>query len=269
MAPPSGLAAPQPRLSIVLPCLNGSGFIARSLCSLSAWLTERCSTLGPAEIVVVDDGSSDETLATAATCGVSFRSVRHERNRGKGAAVRSGMLAATGEYRIFIDADLPFELGILERMVHYLDFKEFDVVIGTRARRGASYAIARPASRQLASFVFAEIVGRMVVTGVRDTQCGVKGFRAAAAEYLFREARVDRFAFDVELLYLAFKNGFEVKVVPVQVVSGERSTIQVRRDGIPMLWDVVRLPFRFHSGGYRLQLEAEGARGSEDSRRAR
>jgi hypothetical protein len=89
---------------------------------------------------------------------------------GKGAAVRRDMAEARGAFRISMDSDLPFELDVIERMLHYLDFKEFQVVVGSRAAGGASYALARPTSRQLASVVFTELVGRMVVTGVRDTQ---------------------------------------------------------------------------------------------------
>jgi len=240
-----------PRLSIVLPCFNGSTYIGRSLQVLTTWLETHRDTLGLAEVILADDGSTDDTAAAATATGIPFRLVRHERNHGKGAAVRSGMLAAAGEYRLFMDADLPFDLAVIERMVHYLDFKEFDVCIGTRARRGASYAVERPASRQIASLLFSEIVGRLVVTGVRDTQCGIKGFRASAADYLFHESRVNRFAFDVEILYLSFKNEFDVKTIPVKVMTGERSTIRVARDGIPMLLDVIRIPLRYHGGGYR------------------
>ena len=244
-----------PRVSIVLPCFNGSSYIARSLQSLTTWLESHRETLGVTEVIVVDDGSTDGTTSAALATRLPFRVVRHDRNRGKGAAVRSGMLAASGAFRLFIDADLPFELSVIERMVHYLDFKEFDVCIGTRARRDSSYRVDRPAGRQLASLIFSELVGRFVVTGVRDTQCGVKGCRAAAAEYLFGQSRVDHFAFDVEILYLSFKNNFDVKVIPVKVVSGERSTIRMARDGISMVLDVIRLPIRFHRGGYRMYEE--------------
>jgi len=94
---------------------------------------------------------------------------------------------------------------------------------------------------------------------VRDTQCGLKGFRADVAEYLFGQARVNRFAFDVELLYLAFKNNFDIKALPVRVLEEHPSTLNVLRDGLPMLIEVLRLPIRFHRGKYRL---FEGRRGT-------
>ncbi|HEV2105728.1 MAG TPA: glycosyltransferase [Candidatus Eisenbacteria bacterium] len=244
--------AAAPRLSLVLPCYNGGAYVATSLRALHAWLADHAAATGPAEVILVDDGSRDDTVAAAAATGLPVRIERQDRNRGKGAAVRRGMRVATGTFRVFMDADLPFDLGDLERVLHYLDFKEFDVVVGSRAVRGHSYAVARPAERRLASRVFSELVGRLVVTGVRDTQCGLKGFRAPIADYLFRESRVDRFAFDVELLYLAFKNGFDVKSIPVHMVAELPSTLQVARDGLPMLLEVLRLPLRFHTGGYRL-----------------
>jgi dolichyl-phosphate beta-glucosyltransferase len=245
------MSASAPRVSLVLPCYNGGSYVRHSLATLFAWLGARTATLGSVEVILVDDGSADDTVALATATGLPFTCLRHERNRGKGAAVRTGMRAARGEFRIFMDADMPFELDVVERMLHYLDFKEFDVCVGSRTSGSDTYAIPRPFSRRLASLIFAEFVGRLVVTGVRDTQCGLKGFRAAAADYLFREARVDRFAFDIELLYLAFKAGFDVKAIPVRISGNGPSTLRVTRDGLPMLLDVMRLPIRYHRGVYR------------------
>ena len=241
-----------PRLSLVLPCYNGARYLGETLPTLFDWLARHDDTLGPVQVLLADDGSTDGTAQAAAATGLPVEVVRLPVNRGKGAAVREGMRRATGRFRVFMDADLPFELQVLERVVHYLDFKEFDVVVGSRAPRGDSYTVQRPTARRWSSFIFSEFVGRLVVTGVRDTQCGIKGFRADVADYLFREARVDRFAFDVELLYLAFKNNFDVKTLPVRILDERPSTLQVMRDGWPMLLEVVRLPMRFHSGGYRM-----------------
>lgn len=241
-----------PRLSLVLPCYNGSGYVHETLPVLFAWLREHDAALGPVEVLLVDDGSPDDTATRVRALGLPIEVIRLEPNQGKGAAVRRGMLAAHGAFRIFMDADLPFELTVLERMLHYLEFKEFDVVVGSRAPSGASYSVSRPASRTLASRIFTEFVGRLVVTGVRDTQCGIKGFRADVAEYLFGQSRVDRFAFDVEVLYLAFKNNFDVKTLPVRVLEERPSTLSVWRHSLPMLLEVLRLPWRWHRGQYRL-----------------
>jgi len=240
------------RLSLVLPCFRGAAYVHETLPALFAWLGAHEASTGPAEVILVDDGSPDDTSARARATGLPVRVEQLPFNRGKGAAVRHGMKLATGAYRVFMDSDLPFDLDVLERMLHYLDHKGFDVVVGSRAPKGRSYAVARPFPRRWASVLFAEFVGRVVVTGVRDTQCGIKGFRADVAEYLFGQARVDRFAFDVELLYLAFKNNFDVKTLPVQVYEERPSTMRVGRDGLPMLIEVLQLPWRWHRGEYRL-----------------
>jgi dolichyl-phosphate beta-glucosyltransferase len=178
--------------------------------------------------------------------------IRLDRNRGKGAAVRRGMLDAKGAYRFFMDADLPFDLSALPEMLRYLDAKEFDVVIGKRNPRQLAPFEKRSRLRRLASAVFTEITSRVVVTGIRDTQCGFKGFRAEVAEYLFSQSRVDRFAFDVEILYLAYKNDLDIKRVPVRLVSEDHSTVSVLRDGARMVFDIGLLPWRYYTGGYAM-----------------
>lgn len=241
-----------PRLSLVLPCLNGSAYIADSMSKLFRWLDAHATLVGRSEVILVDDGSRDHTAAVATATGFPIRIVRHPETGGKSAAVRSGMHEAAGQCLVFIDADMPFDLDAIERVLHYLDAKEFDLCIGTRAARGEAYSVGGSRLRRFSSRLFTEFVGRLVVTGVRDTQCGLKGFRAPVAEYLFSQSRVDSFAFDVELLYLAFKNGFDVKSVPVTLGEQASSTVSVFGHGIPMLLDVLKLPLRFHRGEYEL-----------------
>lgn len=242
----------EPRVSIVIPCYNGEPVIGRSLDTLLRYCESARDCLGPAEIVVVDDGSTDAspTVVERGFPGVTL--LRNERNRGKGAAVRRGMLHARGRFRFFIDADLPFALDALPDMLRYLDHKEFDIVIGRRDPAAIAPYVKRSRTRRVASAVFTELVGRLVVTGVRDTQCGLKGFRAAAAEYLFNQCRVDGFAFDVECLYLAFKNDMDVKRLPVRLVCEDVSSVSVLRHGPRMLFDVCMLPLRYHLGRYAL-----------------
>ena len=240
------------RLSLVLPCYNGGRYIARSLRTLFGYLEAHAMTLGPSEVHLVDDGSGDDTTAAATATGLPFRLVRHKHNRGKGAAVQSGMREARGRVRIFMDADLPFGLDVIPRMCRLIETAGADVCIGSRTDRGTVYRIARPAQRSLASWMFAHFVVWRLVPGLGDTQCGIKGFRAAAADYLFRESRVAGFAFDVELLYLARKNAFVIETVPVEIVSDAPSTLRMGRDGLIMLGEVLRLPVRFHRGGYRM-----------------
>jgi dolichyl-phosphate beta-glucosyltransferase len=238
-----------PRVSIIVPCYNGSDFVATTLSRLFAFL-RNCSDLGSFEVIFVDDGSTDESIAVVRSAFPEIRNIRHAENRGKGAAVRSGMLAARGRFLFFIDCDIPYDLDALPRMLDYLDRKEFDVCIGSRTSLPGNRSHRRRWIRRLASRFFTELVSRIVVTGVRDTQCGFKGFRRTAARYLFSQSRIDNFAFDVEVLYLAYKNDLDVRRVPVHLVSDDVSSVSLIRHGLPMLLELPKLPWRWYTGRY-------------------
>lgn len=236
-------------LSLVLPAYNAAGFLRSSL----LLLREHRPRWPASEVIVVDDGSRDTTADVVAEfAGEGVTCLRLPQNRGKGGAVRAGMLAARGAYRIFMDADIPYELDAVDTMLRYLDFKEFDIVIGSRHVPGAHFEVDLPWPRKIASAVFTAFVTRLMVTGVVDTQCGIKGFRAAAAERLFRLSVLDSFTFDVEILYLAFKLNLDVKRIPVRQVRNEPSTIRLSRHTPKMVKDLVSIPLRFYRGGYDL-----------------
>jgi len=248
VSPPVAMPSATPQLSLILPVYNGAGYLSGSLQALLS----RQPSWPSSELLVVDDGSADVTgVITAEFQDAGVRCLRLPRNRGKGGAVRAGMLAARGRFRIFTDADLPYELEAIERILDYLDRKEFDVVIGARDLPGSRFEVRPTLARRIASQVFTLLVSRLVVTGVVDTQCGLKGFRSEAAEKLFRLARVNGFAFDVELLYLAYKLNFDIKRIPVRQVRNQPSTISLPLRSVRMLWDVLALPLRYHGGGYR------------------
>lgn len=241
----------RPRLSVVVPCYQGEAYVAAALTRLRDHLRAEQDTLGRSEIILVDDGSSDRTAAIVETELPEVRLIRHERNRGKGAAVRTGVLAAEGEFIVFTDADVPYDLQALEPMLDYLDRKEFHACIGTRALSRMPPQVERGFARSAASWVFTELVSRIVVTGIRDTQAGFKGFRRRAARFLFGESRIDNFAFDVEVLYLAFKNDLDVKRLPVRLTVDDHSSVSLWRHAPAMLWALIQLPFRYHAGRYR------------------
>jgi dolichyl-phosphate beta-glucosyltransferase len=240
-----------PYLSVVVPCYNGAPFIEASLGRLYGYLSDHAAIPGVPGILLVDDGSTDDTAERVANSFPEVRLLRHDRNRGKGAAVRTGVLAARGQFIFFLDADVPYDLKPLVRMLDYLDRKEFHACIGTRTRSDAAIHTPHSLARRAASWIFTEFVSRIVVTGVRDTQCGFKGFRREEARYLFGESRVDNFAFDVEVLYLAFKADLDVKRIPVQLTMDDYSSVSLWRHPLPMLLALLRLPIRYHTGGYR------------------
>ena len=240
----------QVEVSIVVPAYNAAPTLRNALSKLHEYTTTNGETLGLAELIVVDDGSTDRTAEIVRSEFPSVTLIRHDRNRGKGAAVRTGMLAAQGRFRFFTDADMPFDLAALTTMLKYLRDKELDICIGTRNREQLKPLTKRTWMRRVTSRVFTAFVSRVVVTGIRDTQCGLKGFRADVAEYLFRNSKVDDFAFDVEILYLAFRNDLDVKRVPVRLVSEDSSSVSLIKHVIPMVRSVVLLLLRYNLGHY-------------------
>jgi len=255
---PSG--AP-PWISVIIPAYNAAPVIKRSLEIVRRFLGERSGSWGEPEIIVVDDCSTDETASIVESEFSEVRLIRHPRNYGKGRAVRTGMRAATGTYRFFIDADVPFDLNVLDTMVHYLDVKEFDICVGTRTNDPNLHYAHRSLLRRFTSSIFTAVVSRIVVTGIRDTQCGLKGFRSDVARYLFSESRIDGFAFDVEILYLAFKNDLDIKRIPVTLVSDDYSSVSVFRDGFRMLLSIVQIPIRYYLRRYAMMSDRSNSCG--------
>jgi dolichyl-phosphate beta-glucosyltransferase len=198
-----------PRLSLVVPAYNESARLVDTLDRCVAWLN---ASMPSWELVVVDDGSVDDTRALALRAAAAEPRIRvvSDGHRGKGGAVRLGMLAARGDWRFFADADLSMDLDQLPRFLA----TGADVAIASREAPGAE-RIGEPVSRHLIGRVFNALVRLLVVPGLSDTQCGYKLFSANAAQQLFSMARLDGFAFDVELLYLARRAGFQVREVPI------------------------------------------------------
>jgi dolichyl-phosphate beta-glucosyltransferase len=200
-----------PSLSVVIPAYNEAR-------RLPATLTRVTEYLGKAkragEVVVVDDGSSDATADAARAAGGAVRVLRHQPNRGKGYAVRRGMLAATGGRRLMTDADLSTPIEELVRLEAELD-RGADVAIGSRAVAGARIEVHQPAYREAMGRLFNVLVQALLLPGLADTQCGFKLFTAAAAETAFGACRLDGFCFDVEALYVARRRGLRIAEVPV------------------------------------------------------
>jgi dolichyl-phosphate beta-glucosyltransferase len=167
------------------------------------------------EVVVVDDGSADDTAERARASGIAELSVLvNEPNRGKGYSVRRGMLAARGAHRLMTDADLSTPIEELDRLLA-VQREGADVVIGSRAVAGSNIEVRQPWYRENMGRLFNVLVRILAVPGVHDTQCGFKLFTARAADEVFGRARLDGFSFDVEALYLARRAGFRIAELPV------------------------------------------------------
>ena len=200
---------PAPFLSVVIPAYNESLRLTQTLTRCVAFLTSWGKTW---ELLVVDDGSTDDTAAIVERAAAVDSRVRLLRGAhgGKGSAVRLGMLAATGQWRLFADADLSMDLDELPK---FFD-EPAEVAVASREAPGAQ-RIGEPMTRHLIGRVFNLCVRMLVVPGIHDTQCGYKLFSAAAAKDLFATGRLNGFAFDVELLFLARRAGLTIREVPV------------------------------------------------------
>ncbi|MBI4637930.1 MAG: glycosyltransferase family 2 protein [Candidatus Rokubacteria bacterium] len=228
----------RPRWSVVIPAYNESRRLPRYLGEVVAYLEARGE---PWEVFVVDDGSTDGTLAVVeavARAHPPVRGLRRETNSGKGAAVRRGMLTATGEYRLFADADGATPIAELTRLEPALTAGA-EVVIGSRARRDPAVTVRARWHRVAAGRVFNCFVVGLGLRGVTDSQCGFKAFSARAAEDLFGRLRTDGFGFDVELLLLAQRAGYRIVEVPVNWVEQPASKVGVLKDGPRMLWEIM------------------------------
>jgi dolichyl-phosphate beta-glucosyltransferase len=228
-----------PRLSVVIPAFNEMSRLPAYLDEVVGFLEGRGE---PYEVVVVDDGSTDGTAAAVLAVAARQPAVRLlplGRNRGKGAAVRAGMLVARGERRLFTDADGATPIAELKRMEPALATGH-DVVIGSRALVDPSVAVHARRHRVAAGRVFNWLVARTGLRGVADSQCGFKLFTARAAEALFGALETSGFAFDVELLLRAQAAGYRIAEVPVNWADQKGSKVGVLRSGPGMLRQIVR-----------------------------
>lgn len=244
--------APAPgdvRFSVVIPAFREEERIAETVASLRVALADVAAD-GGAEIVIVDDGSGDGTverakLAASAVdptlaAAASVVVLAQPENRGKGAAVRAGMLAAKGRAVAFTDADLAYSPDQLLLLLDQVE-QGWDMVVGSRHHRGATTLVRAGRVRELGSRVINLFTLALLLGQYRDTQCGLKAFRSDVARSMFSRSRVDGFAFDVELFHLAERDEISLVEVPAQVANSERSTVKVARDAYRLVIDLLRI----------------------------
>lgn len=202
-----------------------------------------------AEVLVVDDGSRPEEVPSPAELPADVVLLRHATNVGKGGAVRTGMLAARGEYAIFTDSDLPFSLEPVPTTLAWLR-EGADVVIGDRLLPESECEADVTAMRRLSSAIFTFMVRRVVGIDFRDTQCGYKGYRAAVARHIFERLEVTSFAFDVEVLVRALRSGYSVRRQPLRLVHNDDTSVRLSRHAPQMIADMARIGWRARMGHY-------------------
>lgn len=240
----------EPRLSIVVPAYDEQERIKDSLHRLGAFL----GGLGyKTELIVVDDGSKPagrraaEEAVDELPAGISRSFIQHEVNRGKGAAVRTGCLAATGSYVAFIDADLASPPEDLLVLIGALDAGA-DLAVGVRNHAdGSDMRDRRGLARRMAGRFFSLSMRTLLLPDIGDSQCPLKAFKRSAAQRLFRLQRVDTWSFDAELLFLASRLGLRVAKAPVSWHAVEGSHLKLNMKSAMEVWNLVRIRWQ-HRG---------------------
>jgi glycosyltransferase involved in cell wall biosynthesis len=233
-------------LSVVVPAYLEEDRIADAVRSLRAALSELA---GGVEIIVVDDGSTDRT-ADEARVADADRVIVHARNRGKGAAVRTGVLAARGETVGFTDADLSYSPDQLIGLLSHVEAGA-DVVVGSRKHEDTRTLVQAGRLREVGGRVINWLTHAVLLGDYRDTQCGLKAFSADAGRFIFERSKIDRFAFDVEIFVIAETNGLKVDEVPVSIENSSRSTVHVVRETARLVRDLFRIRRWSRRGAYR------------------
>lgn len=233
----------RPYLSVVIPAYNEETRLPDTIRTVEAFLASWGKTW---ELIVVDDGSKDGTIAAAkaAITQPYSRVMPSPQNQGKGAAVRMGMMAAKGEYRLFSDADLSTPITELDKLMEQMQREGASVAIGSRALKESKLEVRQPIYREAMGRFFNVIVQTVALGGIRDTQCGFKLFSAKAAEDIFPRQQFMGFSFDVELLVLARKYGHKIAEVPVRWIDSPASRVSPIKDSAKMFVDVVRIRMR-------------------------
>ncbi len=237
-------------LSIIVPAYNEENRLPKTLDAIVAYV--RASPYR-AEIIVVDDGSSDATAALVNAYSQThpeMRLISNGTNRGKGFSVRHGMLEARGEIALFTDADLSTPIEEADKLLPALRERGFDAAIGSRAMDRTLIKIHQSAIREQAGIMFNRMVRWIMGIGFSDTQCGFKAFRRERCKIIFEQQRIERFGFDPEILFLAKRHGLRVEEVPVRWSHDTGTKVNVAADGMRMLLELLVIRWNAVAGRY-------------------
>ncbi|HMM78517.1 MAG TPA: glycosyltransferase family 2 protein [Pyrinomonadaceae bacterium] len=242
-------------LSIVVPAFNESTRIVPSLEKILAYIREKALD---AELIVVDDGSSDNTAAVAANVASRFSDIRtnvirHEENRGKGNAVKTGLLAAEADIALFSDADLSTPIEEAGKLIDPIASDEMDVTFGSRALDRSLIGTHQPWRREQGGKVMNFVIRKMSGLDFADTQCGFKAFNMKKFRPLLDVMTVDRFGFDVEFLFVAKYHGLRLEEIPVRWNDVEGSKVSVVRDTRRMFSELALIRRNAKNGVYDLK----------------
>jgi dolichyl-phosphate beta-glucosyltransferase len=229
-------------ISVIIPCYNSAASLAKNLPYLLDNLKLTNKTF---EVIVIDDGSVDVLDLKEITKKNHLIYLTNEINRGKGEALRKGFKAAKGNIQIFTDPDIPYTFEAFRHIIQHLSNNEADMVIGNRLAHNSVYYHKIGFVRRWGSRFISLFLGTLVTGGYYDTQCGIKGFTKQAAEKIFAWTSIERFAIDIEIIYLALKFRYSIKKISVQLRSADGNTVKVFSDGIRFIKDVFRIKFHY------------------------
>jgi dolichyl-phosphate beta-glucosyltransferase len=232
----------EPRLSLIIPAYNEAARLPQSLRKI---MESSGSFAFSFEVLVVVEESTDGTLELARETvakQANFQIIDNGAQRGKGHAVRSGMLRAAGAHQFYMDADLSVPIGhVLLFLDYFAAHPEVDVLVGNRQHSASNIIVSQSLLRRKMGQTFNRLLQSFAPVDIRDTQCGFKAFRKKAAREIFSRQKLDGFAFDVELLLLAKKLGFKTVDLPVEWVNSPESKVSILRDSMQMLGDAARV----------------------------
>lgn len=235
------------RLSVVVPAYNEEALITETIDAITTGVSEHLGD-DSFEVLIVDDGSSDRTAELAAEAGAEV--LRLEANRGKGAAVRAGVLAARGRAIVFTDADLAYPPPLIVDVLAELE-QGWDVVVGSRRHHDTNTLVKAGRLRELGGRVINLLTQAVLLGNFHDTQCGLKGFRSDIGKVVFERTRIEGFAFDVELFLIAEQDRLSLTEIPVSITNRAGSSVSVVGDSFELLADLFRIRRWAGEGRYR------------------
>lgn len=222
-------------ISVVIPAYNEERRIGPTLEKVYGYFISESPDF---EIIVVDDGSRDKTSEITETFSKKYQEIKvftHKENRGKGAAVKTGILNSKGRLVLFSDSDLSTPIEELQKLKKAIDVEGYNIAIGSRTIKGSRIVVKQPLYRRLLGKIFPCLVKLIVLKNFKDTQCGFKLFTKDAAKTLFKDLNTRGFAFDVEILYRGVKKQMEIKEIPVTWLNSDYSSVNVLKDPFLML----------------------------------
>ena len=228
-------------LSIIIPAFNEQERLPLTLSKIHSYCNSKAYSY---EVIVVDDGSIDNTVKAAIDNPLHrtgrLHILKNHQNRGKGYSVKRGIMASKGDYVLFSDADLSAPIEEVDKLFSGLNEK-YDIAIGSRSIKGAQIKVHQPFYREYMGKFFNKLVRIFALKGIIDTQCGFKLFEGKVARDVAARMLIDGFAFDVEMLYLARLNGYEVKEIPIVWENSPISKVSPVADSFKMLLDLLSI----------------------------